>query len=255
MLGFNCSFSPSTRTSLHRALSDGLTLKSQGRHYLSKVVMRTCRNCGLKLSEAVFCNVCGTSETAGEDSKSPKGIYQQVVMPKTVFYIVMIALAIMGITIIGLAGQSPGTVTSTNYVTQMQVATVSVSFTSSATMTMVSTMTLGSPTTLPAGPPPIWFNQQYCGYPFNPYICNEGPPVTVIGQLTNDTSCVTLYVGTGQTYVVWNLPQTYPAGAYQVYGYIYPNWPQTQPFPPYPFQQTICIGTPMWAIPPYIQNY
>ena len=112
--------------------------------------MRICRNCGLKLSEeAVFCNVCGTSETADEDSESPKGIYQQVVMPRTVFYIVMIALAIMGITIIGLAGRSPGTVTSTNYVTQMQLATVSVSFTSSATMTMVSTMTLGSPTTLP----------------------------------------------------------------------------------------------------------
>ena len=110
-------------------------------------------------------------------------------------------------------------------------------------------------TTLPSAPPPIWFNNQYCGYPFNPILCNESPPVTVTGYLTNDTSCVTLYNGAGQTYVVWNLPKTYPGGAYQVYGYVYPNWPQTQPFPPYPFQQTICIGIPLWAIPPYIQSY
>ena len=93
-------------------------------------------------------------------------------MPKNVFYLAMIALAIMGIATIGLAVRGPSTVTSTNYVTQMDIATVSVSFTSSTTMTMMSIMTIGSATTAPVGPPPIWFNQQYCGYPFNPVLCN-----------------------------------------------------------------------------------
>jgi len=212
--------------------------------------MKTCRSCGAEIPEvAAFCQVCGASTREEPASKS-----NQILMPKTVFYIAMIALALMGIVAIGLAVRGPTIITNTSYVTQMQIATVSVSFTSSATMTMFSTMTVGSATTA-VGPPPIWFNQQYCGFPFNPLLCNEGPPVTVIGQITNDTECVTLYVGSGQTYVLWNLPETVPDGAYQVYGYVYPNWPPTQPFPPYPFQRTICIGTPMWAIPPYIEKY
>jgi len=214
--------------------------------------MKICPSCGAELPDvAAFCQVCGAS--AREESASSTG--NQVVMPKTIFYLAMIALAIMGIVTIGLAVRGPSTVTSTNYVTQMQIATVSVSFTSGTTMTLMSTMTVGSETTAPVGPPPIWFNQQYCGFPFDPVLCNEGPPVTVIGQITNDSTCVSLYVGTGQSYVVWNLPDTVPPGAYQVYGYVYPNWPPTQPFPPYPFQKTICIGTPMWAIPPYIEKY
>jgi len=172
-------------------------------------------------------------------------------MPKTVFYIVIISLALMGLIIIGLTVRGPTTLTRTDYVTQIQYATVS--FTSSTTMTMVSAVTVGSSATL-AGPPSYWFNQQYCGYPFNPYMCNEGQPVTITGYLTSDSSCVYLYAGTGQNYVVWNLPRTYPPGAYQVYGFVYPDWPQTQPFPPYPFQKTICIGIPMWTIPPYIQS-
>ncbi|MGD0424030.1 MAG: zinc ribbon domain-containing protein [Candidatus Bathyarchaeia archaeon] len=215
--------------------------------------MKICHSCGAELPDAAaFCQVCGASTREDRGSSSSGN---QVVMPKTIFYLAMIALAIMGIATIGLAMRGPTTVTNTNYVTQMQIATVSVSFTSSATMTVMSTVTVGSATTVPVGPPPIWFNQQYCGYPFNPNLCNEGPPVTVPGQITNDSSCVTLYVGTGQTYVVWNLPETLPPGAYQVYGYVYPNWPPTQPFPPYPFQKIICIGTPMWAIPPYVQSY
>jgi len=217
--------------------------------------MRTCPNCGTELSEqAVFCHVCGASETAHEDSKASKVLSQQVLMPKTVFYVVMLALALMGLAVIGLTVRGPTTITQVNYVTNTQLATVSVSFTSSTTMTTISTMTIASFATLSAGPPTNWFNQQYCGYPFNPYVCNEGPPVTITGYLTNDTSCVNLYVGTGQNYVVWNLPKNHPTGAVQVYGFIYPNWPQTQPFPPYPFQKTICVGTPMWAIPPYIQS-
>ena len=96
-----------------------------------------------------------------------------------------------------------------------------------------------------------------CGYPFDPYYCNEGQPVTVGGYLTTDGSCTFLYDGQGVNYVVWNLPRyrQYPSGAYQVYGYVYPDWPLGQPFPPYPFQRTICTGTPLWAVPPYIQSY
>lgn len=217
--------------------------------------MRTCPNCGSELSEqAIFCHVCGTPETAHKRSKVSNVLNQQVLMPKTVFYVVMLALALMGLAVVGLTFKGPNVVTHVNYVTNTQLATVSLSFTSSTTITTISTMTVASFMSVSAGPPPIWFNQQYCGYPFNPYRCNEGPPVTVTGYLTNDTTCVNLYVATGQSYVVWNLPRTYPPGSYQVYGFIYPNWPQTQPFPPYPFQRTICIGTPMWAIPPYIQT-
>jgi hypothetical protein len=95
-----------------------------------------------------------------------------------------------------------------------------------------------------------------CVYPLNPYLCNEGPPVTVGGYLTTDGSCTFLYDGQGVNYVVWNLPrrQQYPTGTYQVYGYVYPDWPLGQPFPPYPFQRTICTGVPLYAIPPYIQS-
>jgi hypothetical protein len=165
----------------------------------------------------------------------------------------MIALALMGLGVVGLAIRGPTVVTQiqTNYLTQTQFTTYTANLV--ATETQAYTVTVASFTTLPAGPPPSWFNAMYCGFPFNPYTCNEGPPVTVTGYLTNDTTCVDLSVGSGQTYVVWNLPHSEPPGAYQVYGFIYPNWPQTQPFPPYPFQTTICVGIPMWAIPPYIQ--
>lgn len=178
-------------------------------------------------------------------------------MPKTIFYVLMVGFALMGLVIIGLAVRGPTVITQTetNYVTQMQFTTYTASFVATSTETQAYTVTMASPTVLPSGPPPpSWFTGQYCGYPFNPYTCNEGPPVTVTGYLTNDTTCVNLYVGSGQTYVVWNLPKTEPAGAYQVYGFVYPNWPQTQPFPPYPFQKTLCIGIPMWTVPPYIQT-
>jgi hypothetical protein len=214
--------------------------------------MKACHNCGTELGDrAAFCQVCGASQVSHEDSRT-SNLNQQTITPKIIFYVLMVALALMGILVVGLAVRGPGTVTQTNYVTQMQLTTISL--TSSTTTTQSSTITVASFSTLLAGPPSNWFNQQYCGYPFNPYLCNEGPPVTVIGYLTNDASCVGLYVGSGQNYEVWNLPKTYPTGAYQVYGFVYPNWPPTQPFPPYPFQKTICVGIPMWAIPPYIQN-
>lgn len=176
---------------------------------------------------------------------------QQVALPRMIFYGIILAFALMGLTIVALQVRGPTTLTQTQYVTQMQLATVS--FISSTTTTQISYVTMSSFGTF-SSPPPIWFNQQYCGYPFNPYVCNEGPPVTVSGYLTSDSSCVFLNSGTGQNYVVWNLPRTYQPGAYQVYGFVFPNWPQTQPFPPYPFQKTTCVGTPMWAIPPYIQS-
>jgi len=214
--------------------------------------MKDCRKCGTELDDRLaFCPECGASQVLHENSEASK-TNQPTVLPKTMFYVMMVALALMGILAVGLAVRGPGTVTQTNYVTQMQLTTIS--FTSSTTTTQSSIITMASFSTLLGGPPSNWFTQQYCGYPFNPYFCNEGPPVTVTGYLTNDTTCVDLYVGSGQTYVVWNLPQTYPTGTYQVYGFLYPNWPPTQPFPPYPFQKTICVGIPMWAVPPYIQN-
>ena len=102
----------------------------------------------------------------------------------------------------------------------------------------------------------IFGSNPACGYPFNPYYCNEGPPVTIEGYLTTDGSCTFLYDGQGVNYAVWNLPrrQQYPSGTYQVYGYIYPDWPLGEQFPPYPFQRTVCTGTPLWAVPPYIQS-
>ena len=177
-------------------------------------------------------------------------------MPKTLFYVLMVGLALMGLLVVGLAVRGPTVVTQTqvNYVTQMQFTTYTASVTSISTQTQAYTMTTAAYTTPMNGAPPTsWFGGQYCGYPFNPYRCNEGPPITVTGYLTNDTTCVNLYAGSGVNYVVWNLPNTEPAGPYQVYGFVYPNWPPTQPFPPYPFQTTICVGVPMWAMPPYIQ--
>ena len=94
-----------------------------------------------------------------------------------------------------------------------------------------------------------------CVYPLNPYYCNEGPPITVTGYLTTDGSCTFLYDGQGVNYVVAGLPrQHYPSGPYQVYGYVYPDWPLGQSFPPYPFQKTVCTGVPIYTIPPYLQS-
>lgn len=158
--------------------------------------MRACRNCGTELDErSAFCPSCGASQVFHEDSRASK-VNQETIRPKTMLYVMMVALALMGILAVGLAVRGPGNVTQTSYVTQMQLTTIS--FTSSTTTTQSSTMTVASFSTLLSGPPANWFNQQYCGYPFNPYLCNEGPPVTVTGYLTNDTSCVDLYVGSGK---------------------------------------------------------
>ena len=240
--------------------------------------MKKCTSCGTELGDqAAFCHACGASQANEPQTPARRGApIQQVMLPRTLFYVLMVALALMGLAVAGLAIRGPTLVTQTAYVTNYvtQPTTYIASYTATATETQPYTVTVASFSTLQAGPPASWFNAQYCGYPFNPYVCNEGPPVTVIGYLTWDSSCVDLYVGTGQTYVIWNLPNLPSSsttvtdtitlttatttaaigqGAYQVYGFVYPNWPQGQPFPPYPFQQTLCVGIPMWAIPPYIQ--
>ena len=230
--------------------------------------MKTCVHCGAEIGDqAQFCQLCGVSQTTPQTTGTPLAIPNQSLMvPKTVFYVLMVALALMGLAVIGLAVRGPTVKvqTQTNYITQMQFTTYSAAYTYTQTQIQPYTVTMASYTT-PAsgsGPPPSWFNGQYCGYPFNPYLCNEGPPVTVNGYLTTDGTCVDLSIVGGQTYVVWNLPRKYTNStspyintAVQVYGFVYPNWPPTQPFPPYPFQTSICVGVPMWAIPPYIQAF
>jgi len=215
--------------------------------------LKTCTSCGAELAnEAKFCQLCGATQANGPTTRASN----QLMIPKAIFYALMIGLALMGLAVVGLVVRGPSVITETqnNYITQTQFATYTANYLTTSTETQAYTVTAASYTTQAAGPPPTWFVGQYCGYPFNPYTCNEGPPVTVAGYLTNDTTCVDLYVATGETYVVWNLPKTEPAGAYQIYGFVYPNWPQTQPFPPYPFQKTLCVGTPLWAVPPYIQT-
>jgi hypothetical protein len=161
---------------------------------------------------------------------------------------------------------NPRTITQTETLamsyTQTQLLTTTSFNTFYLTATSVSTVTGVSQYT-PSNPYGITpYNNPNCLVaPFNPYACNEGPPQTIIGYMTSDT-CVTLYgtlantAGTGieQTYVIWNLPHKYSSGYYQVYGFIYPNWPQIVPFPPHPFiGETTCTGIPVWAEYPYIK--
>ncbi|HXY83590.1 MAG TPA: hypothetical protein VEH56_07690 [Candidatus Saccharimonadales bacterium] len=151
-------------------------------------------------------------------------------------------------------------VTQNNYVTVTNIQTQSIWL----TVTQPQLQTSISTATSVVGPPgggnyqlPNLSNPA-CQYPFNPYGCNEGPPVTITGFLSTSGSCTFLSPGGGPTYAVWNLPSNYTSGfsgVVQVYGFIYPNWPAQQPFPPYPFlKQSVCIGTPMWAVYPYIQT-
>jgi len=220
--------------------------------------LKTGVSCGTELSDqAAFCHACGASQTPQTNEMRRETSNSQLTIPKTVFYVVMVVLALMGLAVVGLVVRGPSIVTQTqtNYVTQIQFTTYTASFVTTSTETQAYTVTQASFSTIPVGPPTAWFGSQYCGYPFNPSLCNEGPPVTVTGYLTNSSGCVNLYVSTNENYVVWNLPKTESDGAYQVYGFVYPNWPPTQPFPPYPFQTTLCVGIPMWAIPPYIQSF
>ena len=191
-------------------------------------------------------------------SENTPVIYQ--VNASFIIKVLLVVVAILGLATVGLAVRgsvSPETQIETAYLTQTQVETQTETQVSLSTITESSTVAdQGFPSSYSPAPSAgsSWYNPVTCTYPFNPYMCNEGPPQTITGYLTNDTSCVDLYVGGEETYVVWNLPQTYPDGAYQVYGFVYPNWPAGQPFPPYPFQQTVCEGIPLWAISPYVQG-
>jgi len=151
-------------------------------------------------------------------------------------------------------------VTQNNYVTATSTVTESV-----WSIVTQSQMQFSVSTATNVVGPPVGGNYQMpnlsnpaCQYPFNPYGCNEGSPVTITGFLSTSGSCTFLSPGNGPTYTVWNLPSNYTtpsfSGVVQVYGFIYPNWPAQQPFPPYPFQRTVCMGTPMWAVYPYIQT-
>jgi hypothetical protein len=178
-----------------------------------------------------------------------------------VITVALLSLLCAGLALRSNSGVTTETLMETSYVTEPPVTSVQTLISTSA-----YTVTQSAPSTSlyqPFYPEPNGYcaqqcsypyNNPNCGYPFNPWLCNEGPPETITGMLVNDTGCVDLYVGGETTYVVWNLPQTYPQGAYQVYGFVYPNWPQTEAFPPYPFQTTLCVGIPMWSIPPYIQS-
>jgi uncharacterized membrane protein YvbJ len=128
--------------------------------------MKICRNCGTELSEsAIFRHLCGTSEKSnGKFGRTN----QQVMMPKTIIYLMMFALAIMGLCLIGLTVQGPSTMTQIEYVTKLQLATVYVTF--SATITQTSVMTVASIATIPPGTSnPV--NQQYCGYSY--HLCDS----------------------------------------------------------------------------------
>jgi NAD/NADP transhydrogenase alpha subunit len=78
------------------------------------------------------------------------------------FYLMMVALAVMGLIVAGLAIRGPTVVTETesSYVTQMQYTTYTANFVATTTETQGYTVTMGSFTTLPAGPPPSWFSGQ-----------------------------------------------------------------------------------------------
>jgi hypothetical protein len=183
-----------------------------------------------------------------------------------VLFALVIALSLISV---GLALRpatvSTQTLMQTQYVTEAQAPVTSVQ-TQTVTSTSMGTVTEsvtsadqpyvgfnGYCASSPFQQCPYPYNNPNCGYPFNPYLCNEGPPVTVTGYLSNDSSCVFLYAS-GTNYVVWNLPQTYPQGAYEVYGFSYPNWPAGTNFPPYPFQEAQCVGIPIWAISPYVST-
>ncbi len=70
--------------------------------------MKICRNCGTELSDqAIFCHECGASDATGVESRPPTESRQPLTLSKEVFYVVIIALALMGILVVGLAVRRP----------------------------------------------------------------------------------------------------------------------------------------------------
>jgi hypothetical protein len=141
-----------------------------------------------------------------------------------------------------------------------------ITVTTSATVTVTLYVTITPTTTLQ----PFDLNNPACQYPMNPNFCNEGPPVTIVGTFFNESGCLTVFgiiasanpTPQQETYVIWfynqnihnrrTVPKKIPDNTVvQIYGYVYPDWPQGTPFPPYPFQTTLCGGIPVASIPPY----
>jgi hypothetical protein len=151
------------------------------------------------------------------------------------------------------------------------------STTSTTTSVTASTLSMTSTVTTEQGygytsTPSFNLNSPACQYPLNPYVCNEGPPVTIVGTFFNDSSCLTVFgtivtptaIPQQETFVIWfysqgarnhrTVPKIIPSNTLvQIYGYVYPDWPAGAPFPPYPFQTTVCGGIPVASIPPYFQ--
>jgi hypothetical protein len=166
--------------------------------------------------------------------------------------ILTISLVALAAFVVGGYGNQTVYVTKNTYLTTTQTVNVVSTATIVNTQFYVTTSSATPPPPSPNGYPHL--NMNNCYYPLNPFICNEGPPATIIGYLTQSGSCSFLSSG-GATYVVWNLPNsTYAVGIYSVFGYVYPDWPSNVPFPPYPFQQNTCIGIPMWAVYPFIKS-
>ena len=187
------------------------------------------------------------------------------------YTVLALAIGLVAVAIVALLAEplyfeaNPKLVTTTT--TSMFSTTSSWTTTTTTTSTWSTTSTTTQQTSYnPYYSPYFNVNNPTCQYPMNPYVCNEGQPVSIVGSFYNDSSCLTVY-GTvipqgavspqPQTFVIWfypSAPTTIPLGStVQVYGYIYPDWPQGYPFPPYPFQSTICVGIPMASIPPYYQ--
>ena len=190
---------------------------------------------------------------------------------------VVLAVALIAIAIVAILEPiyftlNPQVVTTTVTTTSTSSTMSLISTTSTTTSVTTSTLSMTSTVTLPGptygvptygGSSSFNMNSPACQYPLNPYLCNEGPPVTIIGMFLNETSCLTVYgtvtTASGysqeQTFVVWfypSAPSTIPTNTIvQVFGYVYPDWPAGVPFPPYPFQGTICTGIPLASIPPY----
>jgi hypothetical protein len=188
------------------------------------------------------------------------------------YAVLALAIGLVAVAIVALLAEplyfeaNPKLVTTTT--TSMFSTTSSWTTTTTTTSTWSTTSTTTQQTSYsPYYSPYFNVNNPACQYPLNPYVCNEGQPVSIVGSFYNDSSCLTVYgsvmsQGTvspqPQAFVLWfypSAPTTIPFGStVQVYGYIYPDWPQGYPFPPYPFQSAICVGIPMASIPPYYQT-
>ncbi len=172
--------------------------------------------------------------------------------------LLVVSVVSMGSTLYMAKNPTVFTLTQNQYLTELSTSTIPPSTettteTRSVTSSLPVTVFQISRTTTTQGGQTIYIQSatSSCGYPFDPSTCNEGSPITVVGNLAGGQStCVfMLGGGDGRTYALYNL-QTGTTGFVQVFGYAYPNWPQGQQFPPYqPFPSgSICSGIPFWVL-------